>query len=219
MVVLCRPDDMQSRPPSLSCSKYRDMKYLFIISAYVPLFSSLTKAQQLPKGLRVNDAAPVFMTKDQHGKKISLADEIKKGPVVLVFYRGQWCPYCNKQLKKLEDSLSFITARGAALIAVSPEKPENIAKTIRKTNASYPVLFDDGSTIMKLYDVAYAVDTATVSKYKKYGIDFTEVNGANGAVLPVPAVFVINKEGKIVFRHFDPDYRNRASVKDILDHL
>ena len=219
MVLLCQPDDMQPWTPSLSCSKYWDMKYLFIVSVYVLLFSSITKGQQLPKGLNVNEAAPSFIAKDQHGKKINLADEIKKGPVVLVFYRGQWCPYCNKQLKKLEDSLSFITARGAGLIAVSPEKQENIAKTIVKTNASYPVLFDDGATIMKIYDVAYAVDTATVSKYKKYGIDFNEVNGANGPVLPVPAVFVISKEGKIVFRHFDLDYRNRASVKDILSHL
>jgi peroxiredoxin len=198
--------------------KYRRMKYLLFVSAFLLLFS-LAKAQQVPKGLNVNDAAPAFVAKDQHGRKISLAEEMKKGPVVLVFYRGQWCPYCNKQLKKLEDSISFITARGAELIAVSPEKPENIEKTISKTKATYSVLFDDGLNIMKNFDVAYAVDTATVAKYKKYGIDFSKVNGANGAVLPVPAVFVISKEGKIVFRHFDPDYRNRASVKDILDHL
>jgi peroxiredoxin len=72
---------------------------------------------------------------------------------------------------------------------------------------------------MKSYDVAYAVDNTTIEKYKKYGIDFNENNGANGANLPVPAIYVINKKGVIVFRHFDPDYRNRATVEEILKHL
>jgi peroxiredoxin len=176
-------------------------------------------AQNIPKGLNVNDNAPDFTAKDQNGKTVSLKEELKKGAVVIVFYRGQWCPYCNKQLKKLEDSLSFIMSKGAALITITPEKPENIVKTIAKTKATYSILSDDGLAIMKRYDVAFSVDAATTEKYKKYGIDFTEANGSNGAMLPVPAVYVINKEGKIVFRHFDPDYRNRASVQDILAHL
>jgi peroxiredoxin len=194
------------------------MRYLLIVTVLV-LQLFVANAQQAPKGLNVNDPAPAFTAKDQHGQSISLTEEMKKGPVVIVFYRGQWCPYCNKQLKKLEDSLSFIKARGATLIAVSPEKQENIAKTIGKTKASYPVLYDDGLQIMKGFDVAYAVDAATIEKYKSYKIDFTEANGSNGATLPVPAVFVVSKEGKIIFRHFDPDYSNRASVKDILSHL
>lgn len=177
-------------------------------------------AQDTPKGLVVTDIAPAFSAKDQNGKMISLSEELKKGPVVLVFYRGQWCPYCNLQLKKLEDSLSLITAKGASLITVTPEKPENITKTIAKTKATYPILYDDGLKIMKSYDVAFAVDEKTIAKYKNYGIDFTEANGtANGANLPVPAVYIISKEGKILFRHFDTDYRNRVSVAEILSHL
>lgn len=180
---------------------------------------AMAGAQNAPRGLNVNDKAPDFAAKDQDGKNIHLSDQLKKGAVVLVFYRGQWCPYCNRQLKKLEDSLQLIIAKGATLLAVTPEKPENISKTIAKTKAAYPILFDDGLNIMKRYDVAYAVDEKTIEAYKKYKIDFSEVNGANGAYLPVPAVYVIGKDGKIVFRHFDPDYRNRASVADILAHL
>jgi peroxiredoxin len=194
------------------------MRKLMVLSLLIFQFL-LATAQNSPKGLDVNDNAPDFTAKDQNGKTINLKEQLKKGAVVIVFYRGQWCPYCNKQLKKLEDSLSFIMNKGAALITITPEKPENITKTIAKTKATYSILFDDGLTIMKRYDVAYAVDAGTVEKYKKYGIDFTEANGSNGATLPVPAVYVINKEGKIVFRHFDPDYRNRASVQDILTHL
>lgn len=178
-----------------------------------------TIAQKTPQGLAAQQKAPDFSAKDHTGKTIHLKDQLKKGSVVLVFYRGQWCPYCNKQLKKLEDSLQLILAKGASLIAVTPEKPENIDKTIAKTKASYPILFDDGLRIMKSYDVAFAVDNATVEKYKKYGIDFTLSNGSNGANLPVPAVYVINKKGVIVYRHFDADYRNRASVQEILKHL
>lgn len=183
------------------------------------LFSIFSQAQEAPKGLATQVKAPEFNAKDQTGATISLQDQLKKGSVVLVFYRGQWCPYCNKQLKRLEDSLPLIKAKGATLIAVTPEKPENINKTIAKTKASYSILFDDGLKIMRSYDVAYAVDDATITSYKKYGIDFTQINGLNGAYLPVPAVYVVNKEGVIVFRHFDKDYRNRVSVQEILMHL
>lgn len=179
----------------------------------------LLMAQDAPKGLNVNDKAPDFVAKDQDGKSVHLQDRLKKGAVVVVFYRGQWCPYCNRELKKLEDSLSLIMSKGATLVAVTPEKPDNITKTITKTKATYPILFDDGLKIMKSYDVAYAVEGDMLAKYKSYGIDFTEANGSNGAYLPVPAVYVIGKDGRIVYRHFDPDFRNRANVKDILDHL
>jgi len=191
-----------------------------LLSVALLLTLTVTKAQEGPKGLPVNATAPDFTAKDQNGNKVSLKEKLRIGSVVLVFYRGQWCPYCNKQLKKLEDSLSYIINKGATLITVTPEKPENISKTIEKTKATYPILFDNGLKIMKSYDVAFTVDEKTISKYKNYGIDFTEANGAdNGAHLPIPAVFVINKEGKIVFRHFDPDYTKRASVAEILRYL
>ena len=178
------------------------------------------RAQNEPKGLNVNDKAPEFSAVDQNGKSFELKKELKKGAVVLVFYRGQWCPYCNRQLKELEDSLSLMTGKGASLVAVTPEKSENISKTIEKTKASYPILYDDGLKIMKSYDVAFAVDEKTIEKYKGYGIDFTKANGdINGANLPVPAVYIINKEGKVVYRYFDKNYTKRASVAEILQYL
>jgi peroxiredoxin len=194
------------------------MKSLYIIIVNL-LLSLAVIAQAAPQGIRVNDKAPDFIAKDQNGKNISLKNELKKGAVVVVFYRGQWCPYCNRQLKALQDSLSFIKEKGATLIAVSPEKPSNISKTIDKTKATYPILFDDSLKIMKSYDVAYRVDNTNIKKYKKFGIDFYDVNGSNGATLPVPTVYIINKEGVIIFKHFDPDFRKRVSVQDILLHL
>jgi peroxiredoxin len=177
-------------------------------------------AQESPKGLNVNDIAPDFTAKDQNGTIINLKEKLKKGSIVLIFYRGYWCPHCSKQLKKLEDSLLQITNKGATLIAITAEQPENISKTIEKTKATYPVVFDDGLKIMKNYDVANAVDEKTIKTYKGYGIDFTKVNGeTNGNNLPVPATFVINQQGKITYRHFDKDYTKRPSVAEILEKL
>ncbi|MEP6711088.1 MAG: peroxiredoxin-like family protein, partial [Ferruginibacter sp.] len=190
-----------------------------ILLAIILIQAACAIAQTEPKGINVDDKAPMFIGMDQSGKSFDLKNELKKGPVVLVFYRGQWCPYCNRQLKELEDSLSLITGKGATLVAITPEKSENISKTIEKTKATYPILFDDGLKIMKSYDVAFAVDEKTIEKYKGYGIDFTNANGAaNGANLPVPAVYVINKDGTIVYRHFDKNYTKRASVAEILEH-
>lgn len=190
-----------------------------ILTLSVLITALAIHAQTGPEGLNVNDKAPVFSARNQEGKSIDLGGLLKTGPVVLVFYRGQWCPYCNRQLKNLEDSLTLITAKSGTLIAITAEKQENISKTITKTKASYSILFDDSLKIMRSYDVAFAVDPKMKERYKGYGIDFDEVNGNNGANLPVPAVYVINKEGRIVYKYFDTDYRNRPAVKDILDHL
>lgn len=193
------------------------MKKLFFF--LITIVSLQVDAQTYPTGLNINDNAPDFNAMDQKNENIHLAKLLKKGNVVLVFYRGQWCPYCNKELKQLEDSIGLIQAKGATVLAITPELPENISKTIEKTKASYPILYDKKLSIMNAYKVAFKVDDKTVEKYKGYGIDFLKVNGDNGANLPVPAVYIVNKNGKIIYRFFDVDYKKRSSIKDILDHL
>lgn len=175
--------------------------------------------QEAPEGLFLNSRAPDFKAKDQHGNDVRLKDLLKKGKVVLVFYRGEWCPYCNKNLKRLEDSLHLIIAKGATLVAVSPEKPESITKTIEKTKAEYPILHDEDLKIMKAYDVEFEVPENTLKRYRNAGIKIDEVNGKNGNYLPVPATYIIDKEANITYRFFNQDYKKRPSVKEILDHL
>ena len=177
--------------------------------------------QEKPEGLFINSKAPDFKAKDQNGNEIVLKDLRKKGPVILVFYRGYWCPYCNKELLRLEDSLQLIVNKGAQLIAITPEKQEGVAKTIEKTKATYPIITDEEMKIMKAYDVTYQVDDKTVGRYKMASIDLAANNGQKpGAVyLPVPAVYIINKDGEISYRFFDPDYKKRPSVKDLLESL
>jgi len=193
-------------------------KFFFLV---ILLFiNAILFAQEKPEGLFINSKAPDFKGTDQYGNEIRLKDILKDSLVVLIFYRGQWCPYCNKQLKKLEDSLQLIKSKGARLIAITPEKPEFISKTIEKTKATYPLIYDKEMKIMKAYAVAFEVDDRTVSRYKNADIDLATANGQKEKVyLPVPAVYIISKEGTILYRYFDFDYKKRASVQEILDNL
>jgi peroxiredoxin len=189
----------------------------YFAAVLMVLFTQCVKAQQ-PSGLPVGAQAPDFSLTDQNGKSFQIKEENKNKTVVLIFYRGQWCPHCSKQLKGLNDSMQILTGKGATIVAVTPELPENVNKTIEKTKASFPILSDAGLKVMNAYKVAFAVDAETVEKYKKYGIDFNKANGANGASLPVPAVYII-KNGTITWRYFDVDYRKRPSVNEIAAQL
>ena len=193
-------------------------KVFFLFSAL--FLTTMVLAQEKPEGLFINSKAPDFKASDQYGNEIRLKDVLKDSLVVLIFYRGQWCPYCNRQLKRLEDSLQLIKAKRARLIAITPEKPEFISKTIEKTKASFPLLFDKEMKIMKAYSVAFEVDERSVSRYKNADIDLATANGQKEKIfLPVPAVYIIGKEGTILYRYFDTDYKKRVSVQEILDNL
>jgi peroxiredoxin len=194
------------------------MKQLTIISTIAIFTLSFAKMDK-PAGLNKGEMAPDFTAKNQMGKEVSLKAQLKTGAVVLVFYRGQWCGYCNKQLSDLQDSLSMITEKGAQLIAVTPEKNENVAITIEKTKAAYSIISDDNLKIMNAYKVTFGLDEAATKKYKGYGIDLAKANGANGNNLPVPAVYIIAKDGKIIYRYFDENYAKRMSVKEIIAML
>jgi len=194
------------------------MKKLILLPLFV-LSAFLIAAQEAPEGLFLNSKAPDFKGKDQNGADVRLKDLLKKGKVVLVFYRGEWCPYCNKNLKRLEDSLQLIRDKGATVIAVTPEQPESISKTIEKTKAEYSILHDVDLKIMKAYEVEFEVPENMVTRYRNGGIKLDEINGKNGNYLPVPATYIIDKEGNITYRFFNPDYKKRPAVKEILDNL
>jgi len=190
-------------------------KYLLIIAGII--FSLQVVAQN---GLKRGGQAPDFTAKDNSGKTLDLKRLLKSHKaVVLFFYRGQWCPYCNKQIKQLQDSLQLLTGKGAYVIGVTPETGENINKTIDKTHASFSIIQDKGYKIMKAYDVNYTLDDAMFAKLKNYGVDLEKNNGNTDHVLPVPATYVIDSSGKIIFVHFDKDYTKRTSVSSILNAL
>ena len=174
-----------------------------------------TSAPLVASALAVGETAPAFKGQDAAGRPVELAQLLKQGPVVLYFYRGQWCPYCNKELSQLQDSLQTLTSKGAQIVVVTPETQTNIDKTVAKTKAAFPIVHDQNLTIMKAYKTAFTVDDATAQKYLSHGIDFKQANGLDTNVLPVPATYVIGRDGKIKFAFFDPDYRHRASVRQV----
>lgn len=194
------------------------MKKIRLLAFFV-LAAFLTKAQEAPEGLFLNSRAPDFRATDQNGNEIRLKDLLKKGKVVLVFYRGEWCPYCNKNLKRLSDSLQLIQEKGATVIAVTPESPESVAKSVEKTGVQFPILHDENLKIMKAYEVEFEVPENTLKRYRNGGIKIDEINGKNGNYLPVPATYIIDKEFNITYRFFNPDYKKRPSVSEILRNL
>lgn len=194
------------------------MRYFFSVAAFLFILPG-TYAQKTPEGLFINSKAPDFRAKDQSGLEIHLKSLLKKGKVVLLFYQGQWSPYCNNELRRFNDSLQQIIAKGATLVAVTPEKPESIMKTIEKTSASFSILSDEGLKIMKAYDVAYEVDENTLTRYRNTGINLEGNNGKNGNFLPVPATYIIDKESTITYRYFEPNFKKRPSIKEILQNL
>ena len=190
-------------------------KYLLLATGI--LFSLQVLAQT---GLKNGAVAPEFSPRDNSGKTLDLKTLLKSHKaVVLLFYRGQWCPYCNKQIKQLQDSLQLLTDKGVYVIGVTPETDDNISKTIDKTHASFSIIHDKDYQIMKAYDVNYTVNDEMLSQLKKYGIDLEKNNGNKDHVLPFPATYVINSSGKISYVHFDKDYARRASVSSLLNVL
>lgn len=184
------------------------------------LISLAAVSQEKPEGLFLNSKAPEFKMKDQSGVEVSLKELRKKGPVVLVFYRGNWCPYCMKELKALQDSLQFLTAKKAQVVAITPEAGEGIATTLGKSGAVFPILHDAEARIAKAYGVAFTLDEKTTTRYKSFGNDLLKINNQKGMpVLPVPAVYIINRDGQVTYRYFDENFRKRPTVAELLENI
>ena len=192
---------------------------IFLYSLFLfSMLACLLKAED-PKGLATGGIAPQFKAMDQFGKAFDLEDQLKHGPVVLMFYRGHWCKYCNRQLEELSDSLAFIIEKGASIVTVSPEVMEFVDETSKKFNDSFRIISDSDMEIMNAYKVSFKVEKATNTKYKVWGIKLDEFNGENGANLPVPATYIINQDGTIKYVFFNENYKKRISVKTILMNL
>ena len=170
------------------------------------------------KGKMVGETISDFTAKDQFEKTFSLSQEKKK--TVLAFIRGQWCPYCNKYIESLQNLAPELQSKNTRLVIISPEKPEFIAKTISKTKTAYSVLYDENYKIAELFDVLYTPEKKTTDFYEKHlGDDFKKSRSDESGRLPVSATYILDENQKIIWRHFSPDYKERASLEDILKQL
>ena len=197
------------------------MKTILLIVMIIFSLSNM-KSQNIKdvKGLDVGAVAPVFQAYDADNGIFVLKDALKEGHVVLIFYRGFWCPVCNKHLGSLQDSLKMIEDKGAKVIAVSPEKPEYLNEMANKTGAEFTLLYDEGYKIANAYDVNFLPDMMNRLTYNIFlGANLKKTHSNESQRLPIPATYIVSSEGVIIWRQFDPDYHKRSSVRDILNAL
>lgn len=184
------------------------------------IIAQSTKKATDAKGLQIGVEAPMFKAIDAEGNIFSLNEAIKNGPVVLIFYRGHWCPVCNKHLSSVQDSLKMIEKIGASVIAISPEKPEFLNIMGEKVDTEFTFLYDDNYQIAEDYDVDFNPTKTQIFTYNTMlKAKLKETHSNESQRLPIPATYIVNQKGEISWRQFDPNYKNRSSVKDIVNAL
>lgn len=172
----------------------------------------------LEKVLNVGDKAPDFTLKNQLKEPVRLYDELKKDPVILTWYRGGWCPYCNITLHYMQEKLPEFQNEGASLIALTPELPDNSLNTVEKHHIEFQVLSDVRQRVSRKYGVVYKLMDEVAENYQK-SFDLHSYNGDQSNELPLAATYIIDQQGIIQYAFLDVDYRNRAEPAVIIDKL
>jgi len=180
---------------------------------------SLSGGGLLQDARRVGDRAPEFSLPDQHGDIISLADRLTRGPVVLTFFRGGWCPFCSIALRALQEIATRIARSGASLLAVSPQSPEGIAQLADSQGLTFPLLSDHGNAVARVYGLVWRLDDESKAIYRRLGHDIPASNGAPGWELPMPAGYVIARTGVICHARVDPRVTHRLEPAEVLKAL
>jgi len=169
--------------------------------------------------LKAGETAPDFTLPDAHGDRVNLVDTLEHGPVVLSFYRGGWCPYCNLELQALQQALPEIQELGAQLTAVSPELPDQTLSTAEKHALAFAVLSDHGNRAAKDFGIVFTLPEILRPIYTQFGIDLPAWNGDDSFELPMPATYVIDRNGIILEGFVSADYTQRMEPEKILDIL
>ncbi|MEU7028296.1 peroxiredoxin-like family protein [Streptomyces sp. NPDC046275] len=181
--------------------------------------AELAASGQTDRALAVGEQAPAFALPSATGTTVSLDALLAAGPVVLTFYRGAWCPFCNLALRALQQHHDGITARGARLVAVSPQVPDASLSLTEKHALAFDVLSDLGSDTAKAYGLAFDLSDELAAVYERLGFDLQHVNGGHPRTLPLPATYVLDPEGTVRWAFVRTDYTLRAEPTDILTAL
>jgi len=171
------------------------------------------------RALKAGDAAPAFSLPDAQGKLVSSVDLLAQGPLVVSFYRGVWCPYCNMELQALEQALPAFNERGASLVAISPQSQANSRKSQRENALSFPILSDSGNEIAASFGLRFKLPDYLSELYMSLGNNLPVINGDQSWTLPMPARFVIGQDGIIRYAEVNPDYTLRPEPSELLPAL
>jgi len=178
--------------------------------------TELANSGIVDNSLKVGDRAPDFTLPDPTGTQVKLSTLLAEGPVVINFYRGQWCPYCNLEIRAFQQLLPEFQQVGAQVIAISPELPDQSLTLQEKHELAFPVLSDAGNTVASSYGLVFALAESLRPLYKGFGIDIAASNGDDTYELPVPATYVVDTSRTIRYAYAEADYTLRAEPADVL---
>jgi peroxiredoxin len=190
-----------------------------VLDAIATANRRLAQSGLLAHALRAGQRAPDFALPDATARTVTLESLLARGPVVASFYRGAWCPYCNLELQAWQRHLPELGARGAALVAISPQKPDASLTLVEKHALAFDVLSDAGNQVARRFGIVYAMDEPLRPIYERSGVDLPAHNGDSSFELPVPATYLIAQDGLIAGAWIELDYRYRAEPSAVLARL
>lgn len=171
------------------------------------------------RALKPGDRAPSFSLPDGEGMVWRSEDLLRNGPLVLVFYRGRWCAYCNAQLRALQEVHAQIAAAGASLVVVSPQTQKHTYMTRDMHHLRFPVLSDEGNQVARQFGLVYRMSSELQAMYDSIYTKLPGYNGDQSWELPLPATYIIKPDGVITYAHVDADWRKRPEPEEILRNL
>lgn len=193
---------------------------VFVGSAWAQDAAGIVSDKDAVKNaLKMGAEMPPFSLMDSAGKTVASRDLLKEANLVLVFYRGSWCPFCNLYLRSLQKRLGDITAAGGRLVAVSVENPDASMAVVKKNEVQFTVLSDPNLELARKFGIVYQLPDATAERYRSGGLDLAKRNAMPKPELPLAATYIVNKNGKIVYAFVETDYKKRAEPDVIIDNL
>ena len=192
---------------------------LIVATMFVSTSAQVTVEDAAKSALNVGGKMPSFTLNDSLGKAVSSKDLLKQGNLVVVFYRGAWCPFCNKYLNTLQKNMEQIKAAGGILVAVSVENADRSQAVAKKNELTYTVLSDPNLTVARMFKIVYQMPDELNAKYKSGGLDVAKYNSMEKAELPISATYIVNKKGDITYAHIEPDYKKRPTPEEIIAAL
>ncbi|MEM9277218.1 MAG: peroxiredoxin-like family protein [Pseudomonadota bacterium] len=187
--------------------------------AFARSTQELADSGQVEAAIKMGDTAPDFTLPDQDGNTVALKDLLAKGPVVVSFYRGVWCPYCNLEMKALEEAIGEIKSRGASLVAISMQGAADSRKSQKDNGLSFPILSDKAGEVADKYGIRWTLQDYVIPIHAGFGVELPKIHGDGEWNLPMPARYVINTDGQVVYSEINPDYTRRPDPSELFPVL
>ncbi len=201
------------------------MRFSLVLLVFA-IFASMSAAsaqvtvdEAARSALKAGGRIPEFTLNDSMGKPVASRDLMKQGNLVIVFYRGAWCPFCNAYLNRLQKNLARIKESGGVLVAISVENADRSTAVAKKNELTYTVLSDPNLDTARKFGLVYQMPDDLAARYKSGGLDVAKYNSMEKPELPISATYVVNKKGEIVFAHVEPDYKKRPDPDEIVTAL